>query len=509
MNDTLRRTVFSLILMAVLFCAATVCYGETKTGVTSGTGIQLRNAAVNGDIIKRLNSGIRVYITEEKTGADGMTWYGVSSNSPDFSGYLRSDFIRYGRSASEISPGSTFQTAYEDVKIKSGPGDGTSDLCTLKYGTVCTVNSVTYDEEGGYYWFDVDFPQVGSVSRGYIRYDCLNMDDFENELKNMGFPDSYIPYLSGIHDLYPQWNFVAYDPAPGMTFDKCVDVETGISMIQSVDEDRGSLTGAGSEGALKDLKGVETTLNGPVNGAFTLMSVGNIELSLCWTAASKRVVAYYMDPRNFMLSSDGKLNTSFFMFLSGTDSKGTSEAGVKNILSTTSMTGTIPGEGGTYSSLVYGSSVSKGVNPYLVAARMRQEHGNAGGDALINGNDDTYPGYYNYFNIQANGADPVKNGLRYAKEQGWNTRKKSINGGIDYLSENYFLSSRHRQDTLYKQRFFFKNGTYEHQYMTSIYAPHNEAKHVYKGYASGLSQVSQGTFLIPVYDKMPDKPASL
>ena len=103
----------------------------------------------------------------------------------------------------------------------------------------------------------------------------------------------------------------------------------------------------------------------------------------------------------------------------------------------------------------------------------------------------------------------MKNGLRYAKEQGWNTRKKSINGGIDYLSENYFLSSRHRQDTLYKQRFFFKNGTYEHQYMTSIYAPHNEAKHVYKGYASDFSQVSQGTFLIPVYDKMPDKPASL
>ncbi len=497
------------MLIFVLMLSSTAVLAETRTGVTSGTGIQLRDAMVNGNIIKRLNSGIKVTINEEKTGSDGMTWYQVSSNSPDFSGYLRYDFVKSGRSAAETVPGSVYQTAYEDVKIKSAPGDKSPTLCTLKYGTACTVQSVCYDDDSGYYWFDVTLDPVNSVSRGYIRYDYLNTDDYENELRNAGFPESYIPNLCAIHDLYPQWTFKAYNPAPGMTFDNCVDAETGISMIQSVDDDSASLTGIGSDGAADDIRDVETTLNAPPRGDATLMNIGHGEVSLFWTAASRKVVAYYMDPRNFMVTPDYKLHTSFFMFLSGTETKGTTEEGVKNILSTTSMTGAIQNESTTYSSLVYSKSTGKAVNPYLIAARMRQEHGNPAGDDLINGNYSGYEGFYNYFNIQANGANPTVNGLAHAKKMGWNTRVKSINAGIDHLADEYFYSSAHKQDTLYKQRFFFKNGSYYHHYMTSIYAPHNEAKHVYQGYKTDSAAVSRGEFLIPVYDKMPDKPASL
>ncbi len=508
MINGIKRALF-FVLIFTFIIGNTAVFGETRTGVTNGTGIQLRDTAVNGNIIRHLNSGIKVTINEEKTGADGMVWYNVSSNSPDFSGFLRSDFIRNGRAASETAPGSTFQTAYEDVKIKGTPTDKGTTLCTLKYGTVCTVKSVSYDEDGGYYWFDVTFTPVNNVSEGYIRYDYLNFEDFENELRNAGFPESYIPLLSSVHDMYPQWTFTPYNPAPGMSFDNCVDVETGISMIQSVNNDTASLTGIGSSGSAGNIRDVETTLNGPESGDGTLMQIGHGDAVLSWTAASRNVVAYYMDPRNFMVTSDQKLNTSFFMFLSGTDTAGTTEDGVKNILSTTSMTGQIPGEGNTYSALVFGKSNSKGVNSYLVAARMRQEHGSSNGDSLINGNYSGYEGYYNYFNIQANGTDPVVNGLKYAKSRGWNSRTKSINEGIDHLADEYFLSSAHKQDTLYKQRFFFKNGSYYHHYMTSIYAPHNEAKHVYQGYKSDDVSKSKGVFLIPVYDKMPDKPASL
>ncbi|MBQ9549343.1 MAG: hypothetical protein IJU87_00885 [Lachnospiraceae bacterium] len=492
-------------------CFSALSFAAEKSGVTSGTGIQLRKEAVNGDIIRTLNPGIRLVITGEANGRDGMKWYRVSSNSLSINGYIRSDFLRSGRAASEISPGSRFKTAFDSVKIKKMPGDQEETLCVLPFETECTVESASYEGKSGFYWFLVSFDPVDSVSSGYVRYDCLNMDDFENDLENQGFSGSYKELLAAIHELYPMWTFKSYDPAPGYSFDHCVDQQTKVSVMSA-----GQRNGAASLTGFESFKGemipadVETTLNFYGAGEASISDTeGEAELSDTWVAASRQKVAYYMDPRNFMMNSDGTLNKSFLMFLSGTDTEGSSEAGVRSILSGTSMTGNIPGENGTYSSLVFNSSVSKSINPYLVAARMRQEHGGASGDALINGTYSGYEGYYNYFNIGANGSDPVVNGLKRAKEEGWSTRTRSINGGIDHLSDEYFYSSLHKQDTLYKQRFFFKDGAAYHAYMTSIYAPSSEAKNVYKGYENDASAVSVGVFQIPVYKDMPEKPAPL
>ena len=382
------RIITALIIVFSAFFSMPVM-AEPVKAYTSGYNIQLRDAPVNGEIKKRLDSGTEVNIEEAEEGKDGLSWYRVSIPSLSCNGYIRSDFVSAG----------------------------------------------------------------GEVE---------------------GFPESYSRLLSAIKSKYPLWELKAYDPAPNMTFDQCVDAETGISVIQS--------------------KGFSINLS---------------EASLNWTPASREKVAYYMDPRNFFLTDSGELNPSFFQFLCGSSTVGASKSGVENILSTTSMTGTIPGEGVTYASAVYDSSVDKGINPYLVAARMRQEHGNKYGDDLISGNYGGYEGYYNYFNIRANGDNPVLNGLMYAKDQGWNSRLKAIKAGIEYLADNYINSTDHTQDTLYKQRFYFKNGSYYHQYMTAIYAAKIEAQHVYQGYSSNLSAVSEGVFLIPVYRDMPDTPAPL
>ena len=481
-----------------------------KTGVTSGTGIQLRDEAVNGKVTKRLNSGIRVTIESESQGKDGVTWYKVSSNEPSFGGFLRSDFVdKNGVAATELKAGSSRTVAYDDVKVKEKPGNNERTLCVVPSGTTCKIKKAVYDDNSGYYWFNVSFSPIGGVEEGYIRYDYLNLDDFADELRQAGFPESYINPLCTVHSLYPGWSFTAYDPAPDMTFDKCVDAQTQISVMGTSSSVTGSVTGLDSVDDKNVLKGIETLANGPVRGNRTVAIQGLYEGTVYWSQASRDYVAYYMDPRNFMVNSNGVFNPSFFMFLSGTDTDGTKETGVEAILSTTSMKGAIPGEDTTYASAVFSKSISKGVNPYLVAARMRQEHGSANGDDLINGNVSGFENYYNYFNIQANGNDVVRNGLQYAKDHGWDTRVKSINGGIDHLADNYFMSSLHKQDTLYKQRFFFKDGSYYHAYMTSLYAPHNEAKHVYQGYQADMDSVSTGVFLIPVYKDMPEAPCSV
>ena len=508
MNNKSLFSIFAAILFILILSLP--AYAAAEYGVTRGTGIQVRNRAVNGEIVKRLNSGIRLKIEDESEEKDGAVWYRVSSASLSINGFVRSDFLMKGAKGPEdIEEGSTYKTVVDDAKIKSEPGNNAETLCTLSLGTLCTVKSTVFDEKSGYYWFLVTFEAVNGITSGYIRYDCLNIDDYNSGLIGEGFPDSYTGFLSNIHAMYPNWEFKAYNPAEDMTFDECVDEEAKISVVEGL----GFSTAAVDKESviLKGTEDIETSLNSFGTGEFSFPTGDRNDMQLFWKAATRKQVAYYMDPRNFMLTSEGELNPSFLMFLSGTDTAGTSLEGVEKILSTSSMTGTIPGEGVTYAETVYSSSTGKSMNPYLIAARMVQEHGNAAGDPLINGNYSGYEGYYNYFNIQAyekDGKSAVENGLRYAKEQGWNTRVKSINGGIKHLEDNYFFSSKHKQDTLYKQRFFFKDGTYCHQYMTSLYAPHYEAKKVFKGYGEKKSSDSAGVFLIPVYKDMPDSPAS-
>ncbi len=412
-----KLRIITALILCFSFLSPLQVHAAPLTGYTRGYNIQLRDIPVNGQVVRRLDSGTVLRIEEETEGQDGISWYRVTIPSLSCNGYIRSDFVSMGKPSE----------GEEDRNGNTGPED----------------------------------PSVPDNPSG---------DPGEVE----GFPESYSELLSVIKGKYPLWEFKAYNPAPNMTFDECVDAETGISVIQG--------------------KG---------------FAIRSAEVSLKWAPAGREKVAYYLDPRNFIITEKNELNPSFFQFLSGSSTVGASESGVESILSTTSMTGEIPGEGVTYSSAVYDNSVAKGINPYLVAARMRQEHGNKYGDDLINGNYSGYEGYYNYFNIKANGDDPVLNGLKHAKEEGWNSRLKSIKAGIVYLADNYINNEDHTQDTLYKQRFFFKDGSYYHQYMTAIYAAKIEAQHVYQGYSGNLSALSEGVFLIPVYNGMPDTPASL
>lgn len=73
--------------------------------------------------------------------------------------------------------------------------------------------------------------------------------------------------------------------------------------------------------------------------------------------------------------------------------------------------------------------------------------------------------YYNFFGIGALDKDPVKTGAEYAKKHNWDTPKKAIYGGADFIHE-HFLSHKD-QNTLYSMRWNPMNPG-EHQYATDI-----------------------------------------
>ena len=207
-----------------------------------------------------------------------------------------------------------------------------------------------------------------------------------------------------------------------------------------------------------------------------------------------------MDPRNFITEKQ------IFMFetLSYNASYQTRE-GVEAILKNTFMTGYANSEQTkTYVDAFMDAASEYNVSPYLLVSRVIQEVG-ANGSTIVSGTVSGYEGYYNFYNIKATGSQSqiITNGLKYAKEKGWNSPYKAILGGAEFLAKDYINVG---QDTLYLQKWDLivpKPG--RHQYMQNIEAPYYEAIKTYNSYNNRGALGNSFAFSIPVYKNMPDK----
>ena len=226
-----------------------------------------------------------------------------------------------------------------------------------------------------------------------------------------------------------------------------------------------------------------------------------------WKGASRELIAYYMDPRNFL---DEK---QIFMFETQSYESSQNRDVVAGILSNTFMS---DGKGYNYNGKYYTyvdtfmeAGQISGVSPYFLAARCRQEVG--GGSSAVDG---TY-GYYNFFSIGAYASgegNALQYGIEYAKQPGtwrrpWTSPWLSIVGGAEFLGQAYINVG---QNTVYFQKFNVVNPQYfEHQYMTNIQAPSSEGSLRYDAYKSTGTLESPITFIIPVYQNMPESVASI
>lgn len=148
-----------------------------------------------------------------------------------------------------------------------------------------------------------------------------------------------------------------------------------------------------------------------------------------WRCASAATVSYYMDVRNWINE-----DYIFSMESHKYDPNIQTLQGVQKILSGTfmdvSQISYIDTAGNpqiinkSYAQIIIEAAQKYGINPYVLASRVKQEQG-SGGSSLISGNylykDTTtgesiqYVGYYNYFNIGASGngtAEIIKKRIR-------------------------------------------------------------------------------------------------
>ena len=306
------------------------------------------------------------------------------------------------------------------------------------------------------------------------------------------FPADYQEKLKALSQKYPNWNFQAY--------------YTGIDWNELIEKERGN----------EDINDPNTIHRNRVN----------VNSDLSWkhcdfeangyACASDAIVAYYLDPRNFL----NEQNIFQFVESSYNEKQQTVETIQKTVegtfLDTTITCKDFNGNDVTmsYAEMIVEAAKQSNVSAFYIKSKIVQEVG-VNGSGSVSGTYPGYEGYYNFYNYGAHDTgDPIANGLAYAKDQGWDSQYKAIIGGAKLIATDYINAG---QNTAYFNKWdvvgtkILKDGESQvvneenlfwHQYMTNIQDPTNQSYSNYELYKDILN--NQITFIIPVYNNMPE-----
>jgi uncharacterized protein YgiM (DUF1202 family)/beta-N-acetylglucosaminidase len=368
---------------------------------------------------------------------------------------------------------------------RASPSATATILGSIEKNSLVTANALvtTYTTSTMNKWYKTTFgDKIAYIYAGDVR--IVSTDDaiaFEAYMVAQGFPESYKPYLRGLHAANPKWIFKAQITGLDWNSTLVKERKIGISLLSASTAEAWK---SFEDGAYDFTKSVYKTFDGS------------------WNAADSRVVAYYLDPRNFLNDS------AIFQFM---DHKFDADS------QTTSMIRTIAAgsflDTDEYATLIYNSGKTAGVNPNVITSIIRQEQGTSGTSGSISGVYPGYEGYFNFFNIGAyttSTMSAVERGLWWAKGAGvgdttygrpWDSKTKSVTGGALYYKANYLDNN---QNTFYLKKFNVLNGLDKvatHQYMTHILAAANEGVSLGKAYTTYADYAL--IFCIPVYNNMP------
>ncbi len=319
-------------------------------------------------------------------------------------------------------------------------------------------------------------------TKGYICGDYINFENdgkYNEEFKNAGFPESYWLSLNVLKTNHPKWKFIAYNT--NLDWEQAISAESAVEKNSSNGKywSRSYISSTNSLYKSKAEGAYNTS-----NGTYNMLEAGG------WYAASKGIVAHYMDPRNFLNDSN------IFMFESGEFI--TNRQTKKAITKLFENTAHSPYVNDFYDAATAGGN---NINPMMIGARSRLE---VGGTKELSNAANGSKGYYNFYNIGALSSctNPVACGNNYASGKGWTTPRTAIIGGASFIYTSYVQKG---QNTIYFQKFNTTNNgnIYAHQYMTNIEAPKNEAYLMYLGYVNSNTLNEEATFIIPVYKNMP------
>lgn len=203
------------------------------------------------------------------------------------------------------------------LNVRSNAGTGNNTIATLERDTSVTVlDEVNSD---GMYWYKISFNTGSGDREGYVAKNYIKTEStakyttdktFESDIA--GFPESYKNRLRALHAEYPNWKFVVQNV--DISWDEVIRNESivGVNLVK---------------------KNAKSSWKSTARGAYnwsngTWPGFDSNE----WVAASESIIRYYMDPRNFLDS------TNIFQFLNhGYTTGEQTEEGVEKMLKGTFM----------------------------------------------------------------------------------------------------------------------------------------------------------------------------
>ena len=478
--------------------------GFTAKTISSSTVNVKSN--MSGKVMTR--SGKKVVLTKNtdvkvvgQTIKNNTNWYTISFkyDGSTIKGYLK---------ASEVTL--TYKiTTTKEVAVTTKPAATTATATTKPAATTAAATTKPVTTTAAATTKPATTTAAATTKPTATSSSTTTDEAFKNDLVNQGFPTSYIDALMELHNEHPNWVFKAYNT--GLTWSTVITKESmaGTNLIPNT----------------KNVAWKSLLTNAYVwkEDRFVVYDSPN------WVTASKAIVSYYMDPRNFLNES------TVFMFESlAYDETTQTQAGVEAILKNTPMSNAYveyTDENGQtvkklYSEIFMEAASYSGVSPYHLASRCKQEVvvSQSAMSSSVSGTVSGYEGLYNYYNIGANNSTvtggAIKNGLNYAKNGTssatknaaymipWDNPYKAIVGGAYFIGSSYIKVG---QNTIYLQKFnVTPKNTYAHQYMGNVQAAYAEAIKVSTAYKS-MDDYSELpiVFNIPVFESMPSKACSI
>lgn len=205
--------------------------------------------------------------------------------------------------------------------------------------------------------------------------------EFEKLLEAQKFPESYRIKLRLLHEQHKNWTFEAMHT--NLDFNTAVVQEKKVSSISAC-------SACYEQPLYQTEKG--------------------------WYIANTQTVAYYLDPRNFIVEE------RVLMFENLAYREGTTEAQISSVLKGTFMDGISVLDNLSYPAIFLKAGREAGISPIYLASLARIESGSkvntTTSGEYFEYEGKKYQGFYNFYNIGANSSEsnPAKAGLVYASK---------------------------------------------------------------------------------------------
>ena len=353
------------------------------------------------------------------------------------------------------------------------------------------------------------------------------------------FPEEYKEILKQIQKLHPNWTFEAY--YTGLPWETLILNETATHgrnrVINSADLSWKCICGNVASG---------------------------------YACASEGIIKYYLDPRNFLNevnifqfleisynskihNIDGVKSAVKGTFLDGevtytliekkevevekvieveninnvlNTTNSISSDNINNIINTTTKTEIVKEIQDVeveytkhYAEIILEAAQKSNMSPYSIVTKIIQEVGTKGSSS-VSGTYEGYKGYYNFYNLGAyDTGNAIVNGLKYARDKGWNNQYEAIIEGAEEIANSYTNAG---QNTAYfykwdvvgtkilesgKTQTISGSNMFWHQYMTNVQDPTSQSKSLYNTYAKNNVLDKELNFIIPIYENMPKETA--